>query len=892
VTPIHGRDRELSVLDSVVADLPHHEGLVVAGEPGIGTSALLAAAGRRASQRGVRVLAARGLPRTRDRPLAALGEVLGLLGDAPPSAPSETLPELATRALAAAAEARPTLLLLDDGDLVDDLSWDALTQAARRLHDRPFALVVALGEGSPRLRGEGLPVLTIGPLGDAAARAVLAEAAAGLPTFVTERIVEAAAGNPMALVELAGATPAQWRVQCVRPPIALPLSPRLVRGFAAEVEELPVETREVLLAAAANDAPSLSEAVRAAAATLKADTEATLAACLAAFERRIVEGDAVTIRFRSEAARSAIYQAASLPRRHAMHIALARLLAESEPHRAAWHRAAASLMPDEALATELAGAAAAVRSRGRIRDALATMDRAARVSQDPVARVPRLLEAAEMAHEIGRADFVTAFLDQATGLVQTSEHRHWIAMLQGLYDLWRPDDGTQARELIAAAEAAHDAGDAAWTRTLLTRLVEKANVLRADRAPKAELARAARALGGPEGTGALVGPLAVVAPVEHGAEVLAHLRAASPDAGGDPRLARVYGDAAMTLGDDHLAAGFLSASVDRLRLEGRLGLLPFALLDRARVLLGIAGHAPALVDVVEGAKLAGETAQPILVGRFRALEARIAALEGDAERAEALAGEAERAALGRTALLVDVHVARGTARLTAGDHEGAFVMLMRLWDDDAPLMAVSRRWGTIGDLAEAAAAIGRPEAVAPLVEGLALTAAAVGSPLLMVTVPHARAALGRDADVEADLRAGREAALRRGPFAAGRTHLAYGAWLRRRRRVSEGRLELRAAVAAFDAAGATGWAQRARAELRAAGAPTTVAPSKALEELTAHELQIAELAASGLTNREIGARLHLSPRTISTHLYRTFPKLGVTSRAQLRAALDGLRQAS
>ena len=67
--------------------------------------------------------------------------------------------------------------------------------------------------------------------------------------------------------------------------------------------------------------------------------------------------------------------------------------------------------------------------------------------------------------------------------------------------------------------------------------------------------------------------------------------------------------------------------------------------------------------------------------------------------------------------------------------------------------------------------------------------------------------------------------------------------------------------------------------------PAAGATVAARDQLTAQELQIAQLAAQGLSNREIGQRLYLSHRTISTHLYRVFPKLGITSRAELAAAL-------
>ena len=155
-------------------------------------------------------------------------------------------------------------------------------------------------------------------------------------------------------------------------------------AFADLVRELPTATQEVLLAAAADDPQSLAEAVRAAAITLGVSIEETLAACMPAVQRRLVEGDTASLRFRSEVVRSAIYQAASLERRRDLHLAFTQVLA-GVPARRAWHRAAATLEPDEALAEELEVAATTARGHGRLHEALASMDRAARVSELPSA---------------------------------------------------------------------------------------------------------------------------------------------------------------------------------------------------------------------------------------------------------------------------------------------------------------------------------------------------------------------------------------------------------------------------------------------------------------------------------------------------------------------------
>jgi DNA-binding CsgD family transcriptional regulator len=883
LTPIHGRDRERRYLAGLGADLTTGPGLVLAGEPGIGKSALMDAAELETAWPGVHALAMIVVPGHRDRPLSALDEILALLHESRPGR-ADAPGELAATAFSAAAARRPTALLIDNAQYMDDLSWDAVTHAARRLHEEPFAVIAALPDGHPRIRDGGLPSLVLGPLEHDAAAAVLQDVGGDeLPTFVRDRILESSGGNPLALRELGAATAEQWRVRCVRPPSALPLTPRLVQAFAAPVEELSLVTQEVVLAAAANDSEQLSEAVSVAAATLGISTEEALTACLPAFERRIVDSDSTTLRFRSEAARSAIYQSASLPRRHAVHTAFARLLADV-PHRAAWHRAAASLQPDEALARELESAGRAHRGRGQVRTALAVMDRAVRVSQDPAARVQRLLDAAELSFEIGRPDFVAQFVGQAAGLADSAPQRRGVAQMQSLYDLWRPDNGNGLRELLEQAERAAADGNDVGVRTVVARIIEKISIEPVTRLPRAELVAFVDRLGGPAAHPALVGVLATAAPAERGLEALEALGASSSDGDGDPRLARVLAEAALALGDDELAIGRFSASIDRLRGDGRLGMLPFALLDRARVLTG-ASLDLARRDADEGARLARETDQLILLGRLRAVQSLIAGLAGDLVTARERADEAARMALDRPALLVDVHVARGLTALATAEYDDAYRLLGHVWDDTAPALAVSRRWAVIGELVEAAVFSGHADDVRPHVDRLAVIAARVPSPALRAGVDYAQALLADDAQADAAFRAARESAGPRGLLASGRVQLAYGNWLRRQRQITRARTELRSALSTFEALGAVGWADRARHELRAAGAAVASAAPPAAADLTPRERQIAELAASGLSNREIGQRMYLSHRTISTHLYRIFPKLGVTTRAQLRDAL-------
>jgi DNA-binding NarL/FixJ family response regulator len=125
----------------------------------------------------------------------------------------------------------------------------------------------------------------------------------------------------------------------------------------------------------------------------------------------------------------------------------------------------------------------------------------------------------------------------------------------------------------------------------------------------------------------------------------------------------------------------------------------------------------------------------------------------------------------------------------------------------------------------------------------------------------------------------------RWPFDRARIQLAYGERLRRTKALTKAREHLTAALGTFQRLGAQPWAVRASNELSASGAPTGK-PNHNADSLTPQQRQIADLAAAGLSNKDIGTRLFLSPRTVSSHLYQIFPKLGVSSRAALRDALS------
>jgi hypothetical protein len=287
------------------------------------------------------------------------------------AAPDRFLIALAALELLADTAARsPLLLVVEDAQWLDRPSGDVLAFVARRLESEPIALLAAVREGYASALGEaGLPELRLEGL-EAAAGALLAAHAPALAPRVRERLLGEAAGNPLALMELpvalgsdqlGGAALPEW----------LPLTARLEQAFAARVSELPTITRRLLLVAAVDHDGDLAEVLGAAAAMLdQADAAVKPEALAPTVEARLVEVDEQGLRFRHPLVRSAVHQAASVWERQAAHAALAQVLAD-QPDRRAWHRAASTLGPDEAVAAELEQVAAGAQRRGALRVAAA-----------------------------------------------------------------------------------------------------------------------------------------------------------------------------------------------------------------------------------------------------------------------------------------------------------------------------------------------------------------------------------------------------------------------------------------------------------------------------------------------------------------------------------------
>jgi ATP/maltotriose-dependent transcriptional regulator MalT len=289
----------------------------------------------------------------------------------------------------------------------------------------------------------------------------------------------------------------------------------------------------------------------------------------------------------------------------------------------------------------------------------------------------------------------------------------------------------------------------------------------------------------------------------------------------------------------------------------------------------------------EAVLIARDLGQPLWEAMGATTLSVVHAFRGDEREAESFVADAESIAvpIAARALLADAQLARAIIALSTGCYEEAFEHLQRTFDPHDPAYHHLRSVWRIGEFAEAAVHAGRVDEARRQLLSVSQTSADTGSSSrLGVGLLYARALLADDDQAEAAFEAALDEDLTSWPLYRARLLLQYGMWLRRRRKISQARMPLRAARDSLGALGATAWAERARQELRASRETQHSRPEARLE-LTEQELQIARMAAQGLSNREIAQRLYISPRTVGSHLYKIFPKLGVASRSHLSMVL-------
>jgi DNA-binding CsgD family transcriptional regulator len=459
--------------------------------------------------------------------------------------------------------------------------------------------------------------------------------------------------------------------------------------------------------------------------------------------------------------------------------------------------------------------------------------------------------------------------------------------------------GEASSTLLGGARAARDASAPGLALTMLAQAGQAAGYA-GDMATLRDAGEAARLIDpGDDAEAALARDLAtgfadmIGGDTESGA---ARLRRALERAGtvDGPEQLVLAASGAFWLGDLPAAADLAGRAVRTARVADMTGTLPHALeyLSLADLMLGRYDVAAAVAT--EGLELARESAQLTSVAQHLATLSLVAAVHGDAPECHGRATECLAIALPRHLLVAAFYAwhAQALSDLFEGRYPEALQRLVAL--REVPTFD----WYAVPDLVEAAHRCGDLAAARGALDAMVPWVTAASAPGARALLLRCLALLADDDDADALFR--EAAAQHPGGVSLdrARTLLLHGEWLRRARRRSEARVPLRAALGMLEELGAAPLAERARVELRAAGestAPSPVGPpgdgSTGLAGLTAQELQVALLVTAGASNRDVAARLFISPRTVEYHLYKIFPKLGIVSRTELAHRLATARTA-
>ena len=901
-----GREPELERLEELLEGARSSRGgaLLVRGEPGIGKTALLGAIAERSE--GLGVLTARGLESEAELPFSALAELieplLAALSELP--APQRAAIEGALalgppaigdrfatcaglhRLVCSAARDRPLLLLIDDVQWLDSASAECIGFMARRLERTPVALVAAArSDEQPAVGVEGLDHVLLERLEPEAARSLLRRRHANLSEAATEAILEAAAGNPLALIELPaaigeGADPSA--------PMIAP-SQRLHAAFSNRLAPLSRDARTALLVAAAAWSRSLGP-IAAACQRLDLDPRALEEA----EEHRLVNIAPESIEFAHPLLRGTVYESAPAKARREAHRALAESVGAEER---GWHLAAAAIGPDEDAASALDLSARRAAERGAPVAAAQAHERAAALSVTPEARSRRLTAAGRTASAGGRHAHALELLEQASevddpdlrgaaverlamvSLYEAGNARTAYRLLEG------EAERLAATEPLRAASVLADAGVAATTIgdcRLALATAERARDLLGTGGDGTERAQVLSILGW---------SLTMRGESGRARELLAEVDELLPDV--DP-----FSPAAQSIAlalnsripseEYERAREECGAIVAGCREAGMLGMLPFPMAVEADACHRLGDWDAAAERSTEAVELAEEIGQRGPLAQALVIRVWLLAGRGDEAGARAAAERAlaisEPADFG--AITMFVLAGLGFLELGLSRVDEAIETLERvaaIADEsgfDEPTLIP---WAP--DLVEAYVQTGRSADARRAAATLAGQCERAGGAFARALAARADGLVGERFD-EAFSRALELHEQRPAPFERARTELAFGTRLHRARRRVEARTHLREALEAFEDLGAAPWAARARAELRAAGAIER-ARVYGPDELTAQEMRVALAVARGAKNREVAAELYLSPKTIEFHLGRVYRKLGIHSRAELATLVAG-----
>lgn len=907
-TGLIGRDFECAALGEFVATIERggeSRALLLHGEPGVGKSALLDhLAGLAAGCRVVRVagvesemeLAFAGLQllctplmdrvdRLEKPHRDALLTVFGL-GAGPP--PERLLVGMAVLSLLShVAEERPLLCLVDDHQWLDRASAQVLAFVARRLGAESVGLVLAARTPGGELAG--LRELGVRSLAQADAGTLLDSVLTGpIDARIRDQIIAETRGNPLALLELPrGLTVAELAGGFGLPGM-VSLAGGIEESLRQRVDSLPEPTRLLLLLAAADPTGDLVLVWRAAAwIGLGTDTAAP------AVDAELVEfGNRV--RFRHPLARSASYRTASAGERRLAHRALAESTDERlDPDRCAWHRAQAAAGPDEGVAAELELSAARAGERGGLAAAAAFLKRAAMLTLDPALRTTRALAAAHVEIQTGALEGAHDLLAMARSGPLSEVQRADIDLMRARL-AFVTNRGGDAPALLLKAAKRLEAVDPELCRATYLDALSAAIFAGRLAAPgsgvlyAARMAASAPRTGTPSASDLLLDALTVYYNQGYAAG-LPRLRAAL-DAFGQGMSAEqelrwlwpASVIAALRAWDYDRWEKLSLRHVQLARDTGMLSELPLALTSRACVLL-FAGDLTGVEVLVDEISTVTEATGGGLVpyGAFS-----LAALRGDEATAKVLIDAALRDAArrGEGVGITFAEWANALLNNGLGRYDRAWAAARRARDFAEDLGALI--W-LLPEMVEAASRTGETDSAAWACARLEELTVSSDSDWGAGILARSQALL---CEGEAAELLHREAVdrLARTPLHVdlARAHLLFGEWLRRGRRRAEAREHLRAAHGIFESRGITGFAERARTELKATGETVrrrAVGSGPAV--LTAQESRIARLARDDLSNPEIATRLFISPHTVQYHLRKVYSKLGINSRVQLRDVL-------
>jgi DNA-binding CsgD family transcriptional regulator len=900
-----GRRREQEALDWLLANVRfgRSQVLVVCGEPGIGKTALLEYLVERAA--GCRVAWATGVQGEMELPFAGLqlllGPMLGSVERLPDPqrevievafglrsgpAPDRFLVGVAVLGLLAElAEERPVVCVVDDAQWLDRSSAQALGFVARRLLAESVGLVVAGREQGCDEMFRGLPELVVRGLGDADARGLLAGVlAAPLDARILDRIVAEARGNPLALVEwprdvfwarLAGGFGL---------PSAGSVPRRIEESFLRQIEALPAATRRLLLLAAAEPGGDPVLLLRAAERLGLSVQAAAPAEAVGLLEI------GAQVRFRHSLERAAVYRVAPLVDRQAAHAALADATdAQADPDRRAWHRAQAALAPDEDVASELERSAQRAQARGGVAAAAAFLERAAALTPVRAPRALRALAAAEAKALAGAPEAALRLLDAAAEGPLSELHYTLAEQLRGRVAIQR-GRSPEAVPLLLDAARRLESLDPHGARNAHLDALYAASVAGRLGPGMAKAATAARATppspSPPRAVDLLVDGLALRFTDGYGASaatlrraVAALLEDANPEA--DISWGWLPVRTAAELFDDESCELLATRRAKFARDGGVLATLPILLAQLAYVYV-FQGRLDAAAALTEEAQSIADATGDRRVYPGKLI---VAACRGGDDAEQLIADAARNAnSHGEGVVLTYAEHARAVLHNGLGQYDAALADAQRATGQDELAVSV---W-SLPELVEAAARSANPKLAAGALERLRQRTRVAGSECALGIEARSRALLSEGPLAERLYR-GAIGRLGRCRFVLelARAHLLYGEWLRREKRRTDAREQLRCARQMFADMGAWPFAERAGRELVATGETARKRTVDTSDELTPHELRIARMARDGASNQEIATQLFVSRKTVEYHLHKVFLKLRVSGREDLDRALSG-----